>query len=60
MKEEKEENCMMASTGFNEQIKMKTSMCEALWEGKRQRKREKGTIHTNHFDQIKANLRSTF
>lgn len=25
----------MVSTGFNEQIKMKTSMCEALWEAER-------------------------
>lgn len=25
----------MGSTGFNEQIKMKTSMCEALWEAER-------------------------
>lgn len=51
----------MGSTEFNEQIKMETFMCEALWESKRcWKKRGKGTIYTNVFDQTKVELKSTF
>lgn len=50
----------MGSTEVNEQIKMKISMCEALWEAKRYwGKRTKSTTYTNAFDQIKAELKST-
>lgn len=48
----------MGSPGFNEQIKMKKSTSEALWEAKRYwKQRTKRTIHTNAFDQTIAELK---
>lgn len=62
IKEEREGNYRAGSIVFNKQIKMKTSVCEALWKAKRywEKTEEKGTIHTNAFDQTKGELKKYF